>query len=126
MSEAAVTLHDFFEQVRAGHLSALRCGGCGELSIPPREFCPSCQQRAWRLEPLSGEGTVTSFTVIRVPPARHAGDAPYAVGVVRLKEGASLFGRLVDIPLDRLAIGLAVRFRPLVLHDQPAVGFGPA
>ena len=50
----------------------------------------------------------------------------HAVGVVHLKEGVSLFGRLVDIPLDRLAIGLAVRFRPLLLHDQPAVGFGPA
>jgi hypothetical protein len=38
----------------------------------------------------------------------------------------SLLGRLVDVPLERLAIGLPVRFRPLVIQGQTALGFGPA
>ena len=45
---------------------------------------------------------------------------------VQLKEGVSLLGRLVDIPLDRLAVGLPVRFRPFARGNQMAVGFGPA
>ena len=76
--------------------------------------------------PLSGEGTIASFTVIRVAPRAHAADAPYAIAAVQLKEGVSLLGRLIDIPLERLAIGLPVRFRPFTRGGQTAVGFGPA
>jgi len=126
VSESAITIGRFFEGVRDGQLTAIRCGKCGELAVPPKEFCPSCHQRAWQPTPLSGDGTIASYTVVRVAPARHAPDAPYAVAVVTLKEGVSLLGRLVDIPLETLAVGLPVRFRPLVLHQQPVIGFGPA
>jgi hypothetical protein len=33
---------------------------------------------------------------------------------------------VVDVPLDTLAIGMPVRFRPIVVKDRPAIGFGPA
>jgi uncharacterized OB-fold protein len=51
---------------------------------------------------------------------------PYAVAVVKLDEGVSLLGRVVDIPLDRLASGLRVRFRPIELNGETVSGFGPA
>jgi hypothetical protein len=38
----------------------------------------------------------------------------------------SLLGRVVDLPLDKLAVGLKVRFRPLVIRDRAAIGFVPA
>jgi len=72
------------------------------------------------------QGTIASYTVIRVAPRAYTADVPYAVAVVKLKEGVSLLGRIVEIPLDKLAVGLPVRFRPLVKGDQTAVGFGPA
>jgi uncharacterized OB-fold protein len=76
---------------------------------------------------LAGDGSIASFTVIRVAPRAHAADVPYAVAAVRLKEGVSILGRIVDIPLDQLAIGLPVRFRPLIAKDlTTSVGFGPA
>ena len=75
--------------------------------------------------PLSGDGAITSFTVIRVAPRGHAGDAPYAIAAVQLTEGVSVLGRVVDVPLETLAIGLKVRFRPLAIHDRAAIGFGP-
>jgi hypothetical protein len=121
-----ITLKNFFERAREGTLTAVRCGKCGELAIPPKEFCPACQQRAWAPVTLAGDGTIASYTVIRVAPARHAADAPYAIAVVTLREGVSLMGRVVDIPLDALAIGLPVRFRPLLKENQTSVGFGPA
>ena len=51
---------------------------------------------------------------------------PYALAVVKLREGVSILGRIVDIPVDKVAVGLPVRFRPLVSGNQTAVGFGPA
>ncbi|MEK7701967.1 MAG: Zn-ribbon domain-containing OB-fold protein [candidate division NC10 bacterium] len=126
MAEPAITQRHFFERARAGQLTGVRCGKCGELAIPPRELCPACGERAWEPVPLAGEGTIASFTVIRVAPRAWAADAPYAVAVVRLNEGVSLLGRIVDIPLEKLAVGLPVRFRPLVRDDRTSVGFGPA
>ena len=121
-----VTLRHFFEQAREGRLTAIRCGGCGALAVPPREFCPSCSQRRWEPVPLSGEGTIASYTIIRVAPRGHAADVPYAIAAVQMKEGVSMLGRVMDVPLDRLKVGLAVRFRPLIRDGQTAVAFGPA
>lgn len=126
MTEPVITLKSFFEHAREGTLTGIRCGKCGALAIPPKEFCESCQQRDWQPVPLSGEGTVASYTIIRVAPTRYAADAPYAVAVVKLREGVSLLGRIVDVPLEKIDIGLRVKFRPLVVNAQTTIGFGPA
>jgi len=127
VTEPAITVRAFFERVRAGQLVAIRCGSCGELAIPPKALCPQCHARAWQTQPLAGDGTIASYTVIRVAPRAHAGEAPYALAVVALKEGVSVLGRIVDIPLEKLAVGLSVRFRPLIAKDlTTSVGFGPA
>ncbi len=121
-----ITLKNFFERAREGTLTAVRCGKCGALALPPKEFCPACHERAWAPVTLAGDGTIASYTIIRVAPARFASEAPYAIAVVTLREGVSLTGRIVDIPLDALAIGLPVRFRPLIKENQTSVGFGPS
>ena len=126
MAEPVITLKGFFERAREGALTGIKCGRCSELAIPPKEFCPACGQRAWEPVPLAGEGSIVSYTIIRVAAARYAAEAPYAVAVVRLKEGVQLLGRVVDMPLDRVAVGLRVKFRPLTRDGQTAIGFGPA
>ncbi len=125
MTDASLTLSAFFERAREGKLTGIRCGGCGALAIPPRELCAECGQRRWSVVPLSGDGEIASFTVIRIAPRGHTGDAPYAIAAVRLLEGVSVLGRIVDISFDELAIGRKVRFRPLRIHDVTALGFGP-
>jgi len=124
--DGVITLKGFFEEARAGRLTGIRCGECGGLAIPPKEFCASCGKRSWTSVPLEGAGIVASYTVIRVPPRSHGGQAPYAVAVVELAEGISLLGRVVDVPLESLRVGLPVRFRPILTGDQTLVGFGPA
>jgi len=126
VTDAVVNLKDFFAEVRAGRLTAIRCTQCGELAIPPKEFCASCGKHAWESVPLAGDGTIASYTVIRVAPRGHVGQTPYAVAVVRLTEGVSLLGRVTDLPLESLRVGLPVRFRPLVSGGETMVGFGPA
>jgi uncharacterized OB-fold protein len=126
VTDEVVNLKDFFAEVRAGRLTAIRCTQCRELAIPPKEFCGSCGKRAWESVPLAGHGTIASFTVIRVAPRGHVGQTPYAVAVVRLVEGVALLGRVTDLPLESLRVGLPVRFRPLVSGAETLVGFGPA
>jgi uncharacterized protein len=125
VTEPSITLQSFFERAGEGKLTGIKCGGCGALAIPPRELCPECGKREWSAVPLSGDGEIASFTVIRIAPRGHAGDAPYAIAAVRLVEGVSVLGRVVDIPFDELGIGRKVRFRPLRIHERVALGFGP-
>jgi uncharacterized OB-fold protein len=126
VTEPVITLRHFFEQAREGQLTAVRCGRCGALAVPPKEFCPACAQRQWEPVRLSGEGTIASYTIIRVAPRGHAADVPYAIAAVQMKEGVSFLGRVVDVPLERITVGLSVRFRPLITGGQTAVAFGPA
>jgi uncharacterized OB-fold protein len=126
VTEQVINLKSFFEEARAGRLTGIRCGGCGELAIPPKEYCAACQRRDWHPVPLTGAGTIVSFTVIRVAPRGRGGEVPYAVAVVTLDEGVSLLGRVVDIPFDALSAGRRVRFRPLQVAEQTLIGFGPA
>ena len=126
MTERVINLKSFFEEARAGRLTGIRCGRCGALAIPPKEFCENCQQREWQPVPLSGTGTIVSYTVIRVAPRGRGGEVPYAIVVVKLDEGVSLLGRVVDIPFESLKSGLPVRFRPIQLDQQSIIGFGPA
>ena len=49
-------------------------------------------------------GRLVSWTVIRVPPARYAADAPYAVGLLELVEGPRITARVEGDP-DHLAAG---------------------
>ena len=121
-----ITLGQFFARAEAGTLTGIRCTRCGALAVPPKEFCGACHHRAWEPVPLSGEGRITSFTVIRVAPRGYAADAPYAIAHVTLTEGVALLGRLVDIPLEQIAIGMPVRFRPLAQNGHTVLGFGPA
>ena len=86
----------------------------------------TCGKRAWDTVPLKGDGTISSYTVIRVAPRGHTGETPYAVAVVQLSEGVSLLGRVVEVPFDSLRASLPVRFRPVVVGEQTMVGFGPA
>ncbi len=126
MSNATTSLPEFFAGVREGRLTAMRCAHCGQLAMPPREFCADCGRRGWETAALSGEGTIDSYTIIRVAPRNFTTEAPYAIAHVQMAEGIGLLGRVVDIPIDRLAVGTRVRFRPLGSGDRTAIGFGPA
>lgn len=117
----AMTVGEFFDGVRQGRLVVQRCAGCGALAVPPKAVCETCEGTAWVRAPLAGDGAVASFTVIRVPPARLAAEAPYAIVVARMAEGVSLLGRLAGAPLDALRVGMPVRFAPPPAAAEPPV-----
>ena len=121
-----ISVREFFDGVREGRLVVQRCAGCGALAVPPKVVCQSCESVHWGRVTLGGDGEVTSYTVIRVPPAQFAPQAPYVVTVARMAEGVSLLGRLTGAPVDAVRVGMPVRFAgPLANADPPVIAFRP-
>jgi uncharacterized OB-fold protein len=109
----------FWDAAARGELALPRCGGCGAWCWYPRESCRGCGTAGPRWTPVAGRGRLFSFAVVRRAflPA-FADLVPFATGLVTLDEapGVRLATRIVDAPLDDLAIDTLVEvvFRPLV------------
>jgi uncharacterized OB-fold protein len=102
-------------------LEAGKCKQCGKIYFPPRLVCHDCHGREFDTVRLSREGKVVTFTVIRVPPAQFADQAPYAMGLIEVEPGVRVMTQIVDCDLDDVEIGMSVRleFRK-VLEDGEA------
>ena len=91
-----------------GQLLIERCSDCGRWQHPPAGSCADCGGEA-TAEPVSGSGTVFSFTVNEqqyhpeVPP-------PYVIAIVELVEQRDLRvpTNLVGDGLDRVSIDAPV------------------
>ncbi len=119
-----MTTGEFFDGVREGRLVVQRCEACGALAVPPKAVCPSCESVRWGRATLGGDGEVTSYTVIRVPPPQFAAEAPYVVAVAHMTEGVSLLGRLTGTPIDAVRVGMPVRFVGSAANaDPPVIAF---
>jgi uncharacterized OB-fold protein len=94
----------FWKALAAGRFTTTRCGGCGELSFPPRPSCTRCQSEASSWVELTGCGMLYSRTRIHAAGGAFAAFAPYSVGIVDLDEGVRVLTRLLPsasaLPLD--------------------------
>ena len=92
-----------------GRLRFLRCNDCYAYVHPPAPVCPKCSSRALDPEPVSGRGTVATFTVNHqdwglLPP-------PYVIAIVELVEqpGLRLTTNLVGIEPTDVRTGMPVQ-----------------
>lgn len=53
----------FWTEGKHGRLVIEQCDRCAYFIHPPTGFCPRCESRETHFEPVSGEGTVESFSV---------------------------------------------------------------
>src|SRR5215217_5240321 len=88
-------------------IEALKCGNCGKLVSSPREICSACHEPALARHTVPGTGALSSWTMIRRPPAAFREEKEYAVAVVNLDAGIKVTGRL-QAPDDRLEPGARV------------------
>ncbi|MBI1848169.1 MAG: OB-fold domain-containing protein [Candidatus Rokubacteria bacterium] len=103
-------------------LAGRRCAECGRLSVAA-SACPFCGAVGGQSVELSGRGRLQSFTIIRIAPARYAAEAPYAVGLVALDEGATITARVSGAP-ESLTLGQAVTLASVDARCGPV--FQPA
>jgi hypothetical protein len=95
-----------------------RCTACGLMTQRLPMVCTRCQGEAFEWSPVSGGGTIYSFSVARqtwVPAFRD--ELPYVVVAVAISEQPSLVvttNLVGDYELDELTIGL-----PVVAEFEP-------
>jgi uncharacterized protein len=119
----------FWEATAHGELAMCRCDDCGTWQQPPLERCRRCAGPT-SFHPVSGNGTIYTFIVQRQPAVVGYFDrVPYAVAIVELdeQEGLRLPGRVVDVDVDDVAIGMRVtaRIDPLPGGDFAVPVFVP-
>jgi uncharacterized protein len=103
-------LQPFFEASKQGQLVVQKCGNCGTLRFPPRRMCSNCLSREASWTPVSGEGEVYSFIVMhRVYHPAFATQVPYAVAMVKLKEGARMLSNVIGISPHEIKCGMPVK-----------------
>lgn len=107
----------YWEGLKAHEVRIQQCEEHGHWFFFPRRHCPVCASRnvVWRK--VSGEGTLHTFTVTRVPTMPEFTDEmPQLLAVVELDEGPHVNTTLVGVEPAALRVGQ--RVRP-VFDDRP-------
>ena len=100
----------FFDAAKRHELVVQRCRQCGTHRFPAREICSNCLSREVEWSKVSGEGEVFSYNVMhQVYHPGFADEVPYAVVVVKLKEGAKMNSNLVGMKPHDIKIGMPVK-----------------
>ncbi|HVL87167.1 MAG TPA: Zn-ribbon domain-containing OB-fold protein [Candidatus Thermoplasmatota archaeon] len=93
-------------------LQGVSCGNCGEAIFPARSLCPKCRHLSvgkMKALQLAGEGTVETYSIVHTPPAGFELQAPYVIAIVKLKEGPRLTTQIVDVPTEKVKVGMKVK-----------------
>ena len=91
-----------------GVLLGMRCRQCGVCVFGPATFCQSCTASDLEALELASNGTLFSYTIVRVPPPGWPGAVPYVLGEVELTEGPHVLAEVVDCAHDNLRVGMPV------------------
>src|SRR6185312_7141242 len=79
----------------------------GRFIYYPRAVSPYGPNDELTWEPLSGRGTVYSFTVARRPTApQWANDPPYVIAIIALAEGPHLTANILGCAPEDVRIGM--------------------
>lgn len=99
----------YWDAARRHELVLQRCQECGHYRYPPGDTCPRCLSDRLAWVKVSGRGSIYTWVVFhQVYHQAFANDAPYAVVVVQLEEGARLVTNLVDCKTEDIEIGMPV------------------
>jgi len=114
----------FWEAAARGELALPRCDACGRLNWYPPERCRACDADALAWTPVSGRGTLFSWSVVeRAWVKAFASHAPYVTGLVALDEDPAvrIVTRIVDCAPTALRMEMPLRavFRPLRFDGVP-------
>lgn len=109
----------FWTSARERALQLQRCDQCGEFRYYPSPICHFCSSDAFTWTPVSGAGTIYSYTILeRAKGNPFEGDVPIAIVLVALPEGPVLMSNLVDYDPAELAIGQRVTLDYADINDE--------
>jgi uncharacterized OB-fold protein len=111
-------------------ITAIKCGSCGMVFVPPRKTCPQCFTPNTQWLEVGPLGTVTAFTVARKQLAAIKDTVPVVFALVKL-DGAST-SMLHKLLLQNPSLAKAgMRVKPRFAQDRTGTildiqGFEPA
>jgi uncharacterized OB-fold protein len=100
---------DYWEGCRNQQLLIQRCVHCDHLQFYPRSICNSCAGQELDWLPVSGRGTIRSYTVVRHPVSKaYADEVPYVIALITLAEGPTMMSALCNCDPEKIETGMAV------------------
>lgn len=100
----------FWDGLKQDKLNLQRCEDCGHWLFYPRRHCPSCFSKAVSWQQASGQATLYSFTLARIPTLPEFEDEyPQALAVVELAEGVRMNTTLVGLEDNEIKIGMQLK-----------------
>jgi len=95
---------------KSDKLVLAKCKKCDSLYIPPVYMCSKCGSTDMDNIISKGEGSILSYTTIRVAPSGFEGQVPYDLGLIGLSEGIHITARIVNPGNKELRIGVRSSF----------------
>lgn len=101
---------EFWESCRQHAMKLQQCDDCGFIRYYPSPVCHRCGSFATTWVPVSGLGTVYTFSIVYRPPSEaFAADVPYVYAIVHLDEGPMMPTNIVGIAPEKVTIGMRVQ-----------------
>jgi uncharacterized OB-fold protein len=95
-----------------------KCKSCGEVGLGEVSSCQNCAGEDLEVIPLSRNGKLWTYTVIRnSPPGDFKGKVPMGEGLVELPEGIRVKSPLGG-DVEKLEIGMDLKFTAYPLYEN--------
>ncbi len=90
----------FYSNLDEGKITGLYCNDCDRWVFPPVAYCRNCSSDNLEWRELSGEGELLYYSSSSLPALRFTDYAPYAYGLVRLKEGPVWLSMIKEVSTE--------------------------
>ena len=100
----------FWAAAAEGRLVIQRCARCRHWQHPPGPICRRCYSTVVAFEPVSGRGSVYTYTITHHHVVPGFNELPYAIALVELAEqqGLRMLSNLPGVPIESIHVGMAV------------------
>ena len=105
----------FWDSCKAGAMTIQKCEDCGHYAYYPVYICPECTSRKLAWTPVSGRGTVYTYTAA---DSSIFGNEPIIVALVELEEGAMMMSNIINAEPGEVGIGTAVTLTYQPISDD--------
>ncbi len=120
----------FYGALLQRQLVAARCAACGTWHTPLRSMCPECWSTDVAVIPVSGQGSIFTFTTLHQgppdPDVTYSRHWPIAAVEVVEQPGLRFASTIVDCPPERVRVGLEVELTWIERGGAPWYAFRPA
>ena len=112
---------EFWKAAEGRKLAVQRCRSCETFRHPPTPLCATCHSFDWEFAPVSGKGTVFTYTIVYHPLMPSLAEyTPFNITGVEFPDapGVRFITNLVGTPPEKIHVGMAVE----VIFEEVAEG----